>query len=39
MLGNEINLFVQGGPQKNLGASLVARLDGDPAIGMLYYLW
>ena len=23
MLGNEINLFVQGGPQKNLGASLV----------------
>ena len=23
MLGNEINLFVQGGPEKNLGASLV----------------
>ena len=30
MLGNEINLFVQGGTQKNLGASLVLVLMIDP---------
>ena len=30
MLGNEINLFIQGGPQKNLGAVAGDRADGDP---------
>ena len=39
MLGNEINLFVQGGPQKNLGASLVIVLMAILTIGMAYYLW
>jgi ABC-type spermidine/putrescine transport system permease subunit I len=38
MLGNEINLFIQGGPQKNLGASLVIVLMVILSIGMLYYV-
>src|SRR5205085_9505590 len=38
MLGNEINLFVQGGPQKNLGASLVIVLMAILAVGMAYYV-
>ena len=38
MLGNEINLFVQGGPQKNLGASLVAVLMAILMVGMTYYV-
>ena len=39
MLGNEINLFVQGGSQKNLGASLVLVLMAILAVGMAYYLY
>jgi spermidine/putrescine transport system permease protein len=39
MLGNEINLFVQGGTQKNLGASLVLVLMVILTIGMAYYLY
>jgi spermidine/putrescine transport system permease protein len=39
MLGNEINLFVQGGSQKNLGASLVIVLMAILAVGMAYYLY
>ena len=39
MLGNEINLFVQGGPEKNLGASLVIVLMVILSIGMLYYVF
>ena len=39
MLGNSINLFVQGGPQKNLGAAMVLVLMAMLAVGMLYYLW
>jgi spermidine/putrescine transport system permease protein len=39
MLGNQINLFVQGGPQKNLGASLVLVLMVILAVGMAYYLY
>jgi hypothetical protein len=39
MLGNEINLFVQGGPEKNLGASLVLVLMTLLAVGMAYYLY
>ena len=35
MLGNEINLFVQGGPEKNLGASLVLVLMAILASGCL----
>jgi spermidine/putrescine transport system permease protein len=38
MLGNEINLFVQGGSQKNLGAALVLVLMLIMAVGMAYYL-
>src|ERR1700744_4673626 len=38
MLGNEINLFVQGGSQKNLGAALVLVLMVIMAVGMGYYL-
>jgi ABC-type spermidine/putrescine transport system permease subunit I len=38
MLGNEINLFVQGGSQKNLGAALVLVLMVIMAFGMAYYL-
>jgi putrescine transport system permease protein len=39
MLGNEINLFVQGGSQKNLGASLVLVLMAILTVGMAYYLY
>ena len=39
MLGNSVNLLVQGGPQKNLGAAMVLVLMALLAIGMLYYLW
>jgi spermidine/putrescine transport system permease protein len=39
MLGNEINLFVQGGPQKNLGASLVLVLMAILAVLMVYYVY
>jgi spermidine/putrescine transport system permease protein len=39
MLGNEINLFVQGGSQKNLGASLVIVLMAILTVGMAYYLY
>jgi spermidine/putrescine transport system permease protein len=39
MLGNEINLFVQGGSQKNLGASLVIVLMVILTVGMGYYLY
>lgn len=38
MLGNEINLFVQGGPEKNLGAALVLVLMALLSIAMIYYL-
>ncbi|MBS1892905.1 MAG: ABC transporter permease [Actinobacteria bacterium] len=38
MLGNSVNLLVQGGSQKNLGAALVLVLMTILAIGMLYYL-
>ena len=39
MLGNSVNLLVQGGSQKNLGAAMVVVLMTILAIGMLYYLW
>jgi putrescine transport system permease protein len=39
MLGNQINLFVQGGSQKNLGASLVLVLMALLAVGMAYYIY
>ena len=39
MLGNEINIFVQGGSEKNLGASLVIVLMVILAVGMAYYLY
>jgi hypothetical protein len=39
MLGNEINIFVQGGSEKNLGASLVLVLMAILAVGMGYYLY
>ena len=39
MLGNSVNLLVQGGSQKNLGAAMVLVLMTILALGMLYYLW
>jgi spermidine/putrescine transport system permease protein len=39
MLGNEINIFVQGGSEKNLGASLVLVLMAILAVGAAYYLY
>ncbi len=39
MLGNSVNLLVQGGSQKNLGAALVLVLMTILAVGMLYYLY
>ena len=39
MLGNSVNLLVQGGSQKNLGAAMVLVLMTLLAVGMLYYLW
>jgi spermidine/putrescine transport system permease protein len=39
MIGNQINLFFQGGPQKNVGACLVIVLSVLLAVLMSYYLW
>jgi spermidine/putrescine transport system permease protein len=39
MLGNEINLFVQGGPDKNLGAALVIVLMAILSVLMAYYIF
>ena len=39
MLGNEINLFVQNGPEKNLGASLVVVLMLILLVLMAYYVY
>jgi ABC-type spermidine/putrescine transport system permease subunit I len=39
MLGNEINLFVQGGSQIDLGAALVIVLMLILAVGMSYYIF
>jgi len=39
MLGNSVNLLVQGGPQKNFGAAMVLVMMTILAIGMVYYLW
>ncbi len=39
MIGNSINLLVQGGPEKNLGASLVLVMMTLLAIAMIYYIW
>jgi ABC-type spermidine/putrescine transport system permease subunit I len=39
MLGNEVNLFMQEGPEKYLGASLVLVLMTILLVGMAYYLF
>jgi spermidine/putrescine transport system permease protein len=39
MIGNEINLFFQGGPQRTVGAALVIVLSALLAVLMSYYLW
>ncbi|MGH2935376.1 MAG: ABC transporter permease [Gaiellaceae bacterium] len=39
MIGNQINLFFQGGPQRTVGASLVIVLSMLLAMIMSYYLW
>jgi spermidine/putrescine transport system permease protein len=39
MLGNEINLYMQEGPEKYLGASLVLVLMSILLVGMTYYLY
>jgi spermidine/putrescine transport system permease protein len=39
MIGNEINLFFQGGPQRTVGACLVIALSAVLAVLMSYYLW
>jgi len=39
MIGNEINLFFQGGPQRTVGAALVIVLSVLLAVLMSYYLW
>ena len=40
MIGNEINLFFQGGPQRTVGASSRDRAVGRSlAVLMSYYLW
>jgi spermidine/putrescine transport system permease protein len=39
MIGNQINLFFQGGPQRTVGASLVIILSVLLAVLMSYYLW
>jgi len=39
MLGNEINLFVQGGPEMNLGAALVIVLMAILSVLMAYYIY
>ncbi len=39
MIGNKINLFFQGGPQRTVGAALVIVLSVVLAVLMSYYLW
>ena len=39
MIGNQINLFFQGGPEKTVGACLVIVLSLLLAVLMSYYLW
>ncbi len=39
MIGNQINLFFQGGPQRTVGAGLVIVLSVLLAVLMSYYLW
>jgi ABC-type spermidine/putrescine transport system permease subunit I len=39
MVGNQINLFFQGGPQRTVGAGLVIVLSALLAVLMSYYLW
>ena len=39
MIGNQINLFFQGGPQRTVGAALVIVLSIVLAVLMSYYLW
>jgi putrescine transport system permease protein len=39
MIGNQINLYFQGGPQRTVGACLVIVLSVVLAILMSYYLW
>jgi len=39
MIGNQINLFFQGGPQRTVGAALVIVLSALLAVLMSYYLW
>jgi ABC-type spermidine/putrescine transport system permease subunit I len=39
MIGNQINLFFQGGPQRTVGAALVIVLSVLLAVLMSYYLW
>jgi spermidine/putrescine transport system permease protein len=39
MIGNQINLYFQGGPQRTVGASLVVVLSVVLAVLMSYYLW
>ncbi len=39
MIGNQINLFFQGGPQRTVGASLVVVLSVLLGAIMSYYLW
>jgi putrescine transport system permease protein len=39
MIGNQINLFFQGGPQRTVGASLVIVLALLLTVLMSYYLW
>jgi spermidine/putrescine transport system permease protein len=39
MIGNQINLYFQGGPQRTVGAALVIVLSALLALLMSYYLW
>jgi putrescine transport system permease protein len=39
MIGNQINLYFQGGPQRTVGACLVIVLSVVLAVLMSYYLW
>ncbi len=39
MLGNEINLFIQGGPAEEPRGLAGDRADGDLVVGMLYYVF
>ncbi len=39
MIGNQINLYFQGGPQRTVGAALVIVLSVVLAVLMSYYLW